>query len=205
MTDLSAASCASMIAKGAMYPFSSDLMAGCEHFGILAQSSTDSDATRRWNTSCLMFAGSVIDARVNEWVAIAKEIEDGPQPIAFWTEVAELQKTLSLERKWNLIASVHGGRLWNSGEEPFQSYGLIVSLRNELVHFKGEFLGKDDAPSSKIRGLMGQFKIESEATFIEGDVSSWVRDLLEQKGLASWVASKVRSFYDEAIQLLLNS
>ncbi|WP_143002251.1 hypothetical protein [Nitrosomonas sp. Nm132] len=192
-----------MQAKTAMFPFSTDLIAGCKRFALLAQSAKEPGDMRCWNSACVMFAASAIESRVNEWIALAREIEGGPQPSEFWEEMTVLQKTLSLERKWNLIASVHGGEIWNGGMEPFQSYETIVALRNELVHFKGQFLEKNNAPNNRIRGLMSQLKIVSNSTFVEGDVSSWVSDLLEQRSLGVWVESKVRHFYEALLGLLL--
>ena len=113
------------------------------------------------------------------------------------------QKALSLKGKWNLIATISQGAKWDSGSEPFQSYELVTALRNELVHFKGELLGKDEAPNRKINGLMAQLGIESGATFIEDDASSWVADLLMHRELGRWVFERIEPFYRDVTALLL--
>ena len=98
---------------------------------------------------------------------------------------------------------MHGGTIWNSAEEPFQSYDHVSALRNEIVHFKGQFCGKDETPNGKIAGLMTCLGIASQASFADGDVSSWSHDLLKSPKLGPWVAQKVRPFYDNAFSLLL--
>ena len=57
-----------------------------------------------------------------------------------------------------MIASLGGGTLWDNGKEPLQWYSVIVALRNELIHYKGQFLGKDEAPSKKIKDLLMKFQ-----------------------------------------------
>jgi hypothetical protein len=104
--------------------------------------------------ACIIFGASSIEARLNEWISVACEIDGGPRPIAFWSETIQLQKSHSIERKWNLIASVHGEEICNGAEDPFQSYETIVALRNEVIHFKAQFLGRNESPNNRIKGLM---------------------------------------------------
>lgn len=195
--------CAGKPVKGAMRPFSQDLIAGCEKWANLASASSEPGETIQYNTSCVLFAVSTIEAKVNEWISIASVIPDAEIPVAFWENLADLQKTLSLKNKWNLIASLTGGVQWESGNEPFQSYETIVGLRNELVHFKGQLLGKDETPNRRIKALMRSLGLKSEATFMEDDVSSWVADLLACKELGTWVFAKIKPFYTDVYQLLL--
>lgn len=111
--------CASKPIAGAMCPFSQSLIAGCERFAALAQTRSDPSATVEFNAACVLFAAASIEARLNEWISMAREWDLCPPPVPFWEEMVSLQKTLSLESKWNLIASVNGGKPWASGVEPF--------------------------------------------------------------------------------------
>ncbi len=96
-----------------------------------------------------------------------------------------------------------GGTCWDGSIEPFQSYETITALRNELVYFKAQFLGKDETPNNKITNLVQQLGIKSDASFIEDDSSSWVYDLLCNKELGIWVYEKVQPFYENTYNLLL--
>lgn len=157
-----------------------------------------------YNTACVLFGVSSIEACINEWVSIAAEIEDADISIDFWKELGNIQKSLSIRSKWNLIVSVSSGTKWDSSRDPFQSFESIAALRNELIHFKGELLGKDEAPNRKIKGLLSYFGLKSEATFVEGDVSSWVADLLAHKEVGKWVYEKIDEFYNAVVPMLLN-
>jgi hypothetical protein len=194
--------CAGAPIKSSMHPYSDDLFKGCKKFSELAVSASSADEVRLYNSSCIFFSVSCIEARVNEWISIANEIEEDEDKKKFWSEMAGLQKTLKLESKWNLIASTHSGEAWVSGHEPFQSFEVIVSLRNELVHYKGHFLGKDEAPNRKIKALMNTLGVKSKATFIEDSCSSWSYDLLSEKDLGAWVYQKTKPFYENVLSLL---
>jgi hypothetical protein len=197
------ATCAGRPIRASMYPFSNDLIKGCQQFAALANDAEDDFSVRLFNTSCIFSGASSIEAQVNEWLSILREIEDAGIPTAFWSELAISAKSLSLVQKWNFIAALRGGTLWDSGREPFQSYEIVVTLRNELIHYKGQFLGKDETPARKLSGLMKQLGIKSEATFIGDDSSSWAFDLLNHRQLGVWVHSKIRPFYDDVITLLI--
>ena len=112
----------------------------------------------------------------------------------FWQYLEKMQKNLSFKEKWDLIASIVGGIQWNSGTDPFQSYDVLLSLRNELVHFKGSFSDTDTAPTKKITSLLDRFKGESNWKLDAMGVSPWVHMLLTAKELGEWIAQLVLDF-----------
>ena len=116
-----------------------------------------------------------------------------------------MQKSLKVDEKWNLIASYQKATLWDNSKEPFQSYRIVTALRNELVHYKGSFLGKDEVPNNKIKVLMQKFKAETKASFIGDDVSSWVSELLNKKDLGAWVYDRTKEFHESFFSLLMES
>lgn len=195
--------CAGKSISGAMHIFSTDLLQGCSYFAAEAERERDHEKRRFCATACIFFGASVMETKVNEWISISTTIANTEIPQEFWKTLQNSQKNLRFEEKWNLIASVSGGTLWDSGKEPFQSYSVILALRNELVHYKGQFLGKDEAPSKKIKDLLAKFRIQSKATFVEADASSWLADLLNEPTLARWIADRVNYFHADAYKLLL--
>lgn len=195
--------CAGKAISGAMHFFSTDLLQGCSYFAAEAERARDHEERRFCATACIFFGASVIETKVNEWISISTNIADTEIPQEFWKTLESSQKNLRLDEKWNLITSVSGGTLWDSGKEPFQSYSMILALRNELVHYKGQFLGKDEAPSKKIKELLTKFRVQSKATSVEADTSTWVADLLNEPTLARWIADKVNCFHSDAYKLLL--
>ncbi|MDA3833114.1 MAG: hypothetical protein PF495_06920 [Spirochaetales bacterium] len=196
--------CAGKAIRAAMHMFSADLSRGCKAFAEKAQNAETNDEVRVYNTACILFATSTIEAKVNEWISIARVcFEDEPK--SFWHTLAPMVKALKLEDRWNLIASHEDGTLWDNGREPFQSFDLISTLRNELVHYKGDFLPKDSTPIKKIKSLKDMFDIKSQSTFIEDDCSTWVYDLLNSRKLGHWVASRASSFEENLLKLMNGS
>ena len=195
MTDDFDNSCAGKPIKSAMFPFSTDLIRGCEKFSRLCSESSDTKDIRVFNTSCIFSAVSYLEAKINESVSTAKLfLDDGDSEGKIWRVIHDLQKKLSIQEKWDLMASVRNGVLWDASREPFQSFETIVSLRNELVHYKGTFFGRDETPNKRISGLLTKFSIKSESTWVESDCSSWVTDLLNVKELSQWVLEKIKLF-----------
>ncbi len=193
--------CAGKPISTVMHIFSSDFIRGCSWFADKIKTAEYDDEVRSLNTACIFFATSAIEAKVNEQISIAKQCFMD-EPSSFWHALAPLVKTIKTEEKWNLIASHENGTLWDKGREPFQSFDLIASLRNELIHYKGEFLPKDTPPTNKIKGLMELLGVKSEANFIEDDCSAWVYDLLNSRDLGNWVVSKLKDFEVNFMSLL---
>ena len=186
-----------------MHRFSVEFLAGCRKFSELAQRTDDGQEVIIYGTSCIVNAACFLEAKLNEEVAIARICcDEGSDERKRWDEIREGERRNSVPQKWNRIAALTGGCRWNSGKDPFQSFETISSLRNELVHFKGDLLGKDEAPSRKIAGLMRQLGVQSEAPWSDDDCSSWVTDLLSGKSVVRWVSEKITSFDQQYYALM---
>lgn len=197
------ATCAGKPIRAAMYPFSVDFLAGCEKFLELAGGSNNPQEIRVFNSSCVVNAACFLEAKINEEVATARIcFDEGSPERRAWDHIKENERRLSVQEKWGLISAQTGGVAWDSGREPFQSFEIIASLRNELIHFKGELFGRDETPAKKISGLMQRLGIRSESTWIEDDCSSWVTDLLSEKCLTEWVVEKIKAFNDQYYALI---
>ncbi|ADG20845.1 hypothetical protein [Paraburkholderia atlantica] len=112
-------------------------------------------------------------------------------PIAFWRTLNDGKKSYATRDKWNLIASVSGGQVWDSGTEPFQSLDILTALRNELIHFKGE-IGEGTKPRlKKLQYLSDRFKGPGDDVLQAMKVGSWAHGLLTSEGLGQWVSEVI--------------
>jgi hypothetical protein len=143
-----------------MYPFSFDLINGARFFADAAATEEDDNRRRYLNTGCIVFAAATIEAVLNENISVGnffgQDVRFSHIPQEFLTALASTQKYISLKDKWNLFVSVRGGYFWDSSSEPFQSYETIIAVRNELLHYKADFLGPLEPPINKIKPLLTQ-------------------------------------------------
>jgi hypothetical protein len=187
-----------------MYCFSSDLLDGCLAFARMAESAEDPDQVLHANTAAIFFAGSYIEARLNELIEqMCSDTGSEPNvPIAFWRTLNDGKRSYGTRDKWNLIASASGGQVWDSSAEPFQSLDILTALRNELVHYKGE-IGEGPKPRiKKLQYLSDRFKGPGNDVLRALKVGSWTHDLLTCGGLGRWVCEVIAPVAREFDELL---
>lgn len=188
--------CAGAKIKSAVHMYSNDLFQGCEHFSELAKSFENPFEIRMANSSCIFFGVSCIEARLNEQISAFSAISDVDGANSnFWKDIEENYIRSSIQDKWNMVAKKLSGTEWNNGSEPFQSYSLVVTLRNELVHYKGTLYGKDETPNKRIAHIMKTLGVKSSSNFTDDDCSSWGYDLLSSNKLGEWVYGSIASFW----------
>ena len=191
-------SCAGKPINAAMHSFSAGFSAGCKKFAVLASGTDDPQEIRAFAASSIINASSFLEALLNESVALAQIcFEENTDQRKFLDEFKRKERSLPVSKKWDELAKIFGGSPWDPSKEPFQSFEIISSLRNELVHYKGSFHARDEAPVKKIKGLMTRFGVRSKASWVEDDCSSWVADLLVERKLLDWVCETVTALADQ--------
>ncbi len=180
----------------ALYLFSEDLLSGICFFAYHAEKTKDPQERIYFNTSTVFYAGSYLECLLNEIICtVSNSDSEGVIPsVEFWKVLENQKKSLGFKEKWDLICSVDGGTQWDPAIEPFQSYDVITTLRNELVHYKGNYLGKDEIPYKRIKNLLQKFKGEKDPHFEALDVSSWVHELLTAKEIGKWICDAIMEF-----------
>lgn len=64
----------------------------------------------------------------------------------------------SLEEKWLQTPLRLGFSTFDNGSEPFQSFSLLIKLRNSLAHYSPEFMTPAEFPSCQIEMLKSKFE-----------------------------------------------
>jgi hypothetical protein len=184
--------------------FSVTLLRGCSQFANLASTESNGDRIIELNAACVMFSAAYIEAMLNEELVLFATLENKfDVPTAYWESVIRLERDIRAKDKWNLIASPLGGTLWDSSREPFQFLEDMLALRNELVHYKGQFLNVGTAPTNRLSRFVERFKIKSHVTIGNApEVSPWVLELLSNEELSRWISDRLRAFHRERISLL---
>lgn len=179
-----------------LHHFSEDLVWSCRHHARIAETALNSYEVYVANMACIFSAASFLEARLNELTAQCAGPLANPRRLSkeLWQTIHDMRKSLSHVQKWDLIASGAGGTVWSNDREPFQSYDLLVSLRNEMVHYKGEFGDDIDPPIKKIRSLQKRLNIPLEALRKEAPNTSWFASLLYSPRLGRWSSDLVDDF-----------
>lgn len=188
--------CACARIKSAVHVYSNDLFQGCGHLSKLAKSFENPFEVRMANSSCIFFGVSCIEARLNEQFSAFSAISDvDGADSGFWKSLEERHIRSSIQNKWNIVANKLSGIEWSNGSEPFQSYNLVVTLRNELVHYKGALYGKAETPNKRIAHVMKTLGVTSSPRFTDDDCSSRSYDLLSSNKLGESVYASIASFW----------
>jgi hypothetical protein len=192
--------CEGLEPRAWIHPISQDLVAACRRFADEAASSSEPAVIRSSNIACVTIGASAVEASLNEWVAISRQIEDARLPVPFWDAIRGLARSLSLRARWDLISGAAGGQQWDASLEPFQSFDTLVSLRNEIVHYKADFLEDTVAPLGRIRNLAAQLlKTKS----VNDEPAGWARLLLDCPDLGPWAIRCVEQLHGRIPSLLL--
>lgn len=96
----------------------------------------------------------------------------GSEHVSSW----EFYESLTPEGKWHLCLMVHGKTaIFDSGREPYQSFGKIIELRNRWLHYKKP-LGRARVQTTK---TVSWIEAEMDAVFIER-LPKMVASLIEE-------------------------
>jgi hypothetical protein len=174
--------------SGYIYVFSDDILAMIAELSKLESL----DITIR-NATAIFLGGSYLEAYLNEQIALhARLSKDKDQKRARqWQTLDQQQSDLSAIQKWSLVTAFTGGKEWDGGVPPFQDYETLVSLRNELVHFKGRWTVAGEPPVKRFKDLVTRFG--EDPTIIETamGVNFWVSALMRSPKLLDWVSQTI--------------
>lgn len=121
--------------------------------GKLPESNTFSTAIA-FPLTVVILSHTSLEAYLNEFLVLR-----GHRDPAKWAAISELQRA-NLPTKWSLAALLIGGKAFDKGAEPYQSFSLLLSLRNALIHYHPEFLPVGTFPSRKIESLRTRFSFK---------------------------------------------
>jgi hypothetical protein len=161
---------------------------------------TDRDVQSDMNgVVAVVFAAVSLEAFINELGALAETAppSDPPQIRAFASLLRTVEESHGATRlKFALAGQVFRGMPYDTGAEPFQSFDLLFSLRDAIVHLQSERLQFDGegrlTRSSHTRVLE---RLRSQKILAEYDPSayvgaspSWI-SLLSTRAVARWACN----------------
>jgi len=179
--------------------FSDRLWKACRMHAKHAKESTYPYEAEFANVSCLIVAPSIIEALLNEFISYHCVIDQNMVNVKDFFAAMKGTEKLRIEERWNLLAAFFKGQSWDDGKEPFQSYQLIKTFRNEIVHYKGDWVPIGEAPFSKMKQFISRFVKEEPNSSLPFSYYSLV---LKNKDLGGFIFERTKNFYDNVGKLI---
>lgn len=164
---------------------SSTLLQGCQRFSDKALNEGDIDLIHN-NLATLIFGYTSIEAKINELVSLCKVVKNLKVPSDHLFTIKKLERKLTIRDKFNLLVGLLKQEVWDNSKEPFQSFNIIQTIRNEIIHYKGDFKETGKLPIKKLKPLFAILGLNSAPE------KSWPRELFRCKKFGTWVHDKVK-------------
>ncbi len=171
----------------ARYGLSDQLLVGLERLAKASLKEPDFEdyfTIHQKNLTAILFSVNCIEAKINELIAVF-EIDERTVLHSNIKAILDIERKVTLKEKFNLICALLNEDLWNSSIEPFQSFEVIQSLRNEIVHYKGKFDTRGKIPN-RFKNLLDHLSIN----VVDEDL--WIQVILESKRLPDWILRKTK-------------
>ncbi len=111
-------------------------------FSIALRASKARTGSQGQPVVCIVFCATALEAFINECGRLARTVPTANRQNvvdAFASVMGELEdRRESLTIKYHLGLLVFKGEAWDEGGQPFQDFKLLIGLRNELAHMKGD-------------------------------------------------------------------
>ena len=136
--------------------------------------------------AAVIHASTSLEAFLNE--EIARRIAIDPE----WEGSLSALDRLEIGQKWMVVPKLPFGRTFVCGAEPFQSFRVLVKLRNKLVHYKPRFTSEENMPSFA-RELEARFQFTKQVAPapLENFLTSWQEKILN-RNCARWACTTAR-------------
>jgi len=121
------------------------------------------DQMRR-TIGCVVMCQATLEAFLNESVERLRALDElKPQSERQWKSVVEAMSGANLELRWLVYPRLRWGKTFDRSAEPFQSFHLLVHLRNALAHYSPRTAEHSAFPSKRIKSLGSLFQFSGPA------------------------------------------
>lgn len=169
------------------YATSAMLMDGCKKFAIKANTEDDFQDIlniSQINIAALIFGYTSIEVTMNEIISLSEVVQNIADKQKKIKTLLNLEKKQSIKEKYDGLAIILGANNWDSSIEPFQSFEIIQTIRNEIIHHKGKWRNPGEVSVKKIKFLLEKLDLNHSP-------KNWESELFMYKGFGQWVFERV--------------
>ncbi|MCK5385209.1 MAG: hypothetical protein KAJ29_06485 [Alphaproteobacteria bacterium] len=177
-----------------MRPLSDNFTRSFELFPILIAHCNDERDIRIYNIALLTNCVAHIESKINEKLQHLQTrkafLEADYQDINTACDITSIKKTEKISEKWDRIKNMESSpNKWDNGNLIFSNFSSLCSLRNEVLHYKCDYLAAGEVPIKRIKNIMNQVCDEQpygKKLYHKQMYESWCSYLLLHKKLAEW-------------------
>jgi hypothetical protein len=172
----------------------------------------DRDPNQTEAITAIVFAAASLEAFINELGAFARyppALPTSPDPESvriFGAAMTEMENDrASIYLKFQLARWIFAGQGYPRGEEPYQSFRLLMKLRDEILHFEmdeyrpGEMMKREDYPSF-VEGLRSKNILVDTGEMI----MSWL-SMAMTLATARWACNSATRMVRSVLEILPSS
>lgn len=144
-------------------------------------------------SATIMLCVASIESNINEYLSdpskLFSELNSDAQ-----NELCSLISRLSIVDKYQKVLSSKGINIFETGAQPLQDIKILISLRNELVHFHPEWHDEQERHLKLGQKLRGKFEL---SPFISESSGVLFPQRIVSHGCTKWAVLKTIEFIEE--------
>jgi hypothetical protein len=151
------------------------------------------DEQRACVSACIMLAVASIESNINERLAEPTELFPTLTTSAR-DEFCRLVKGLKILEKYDGVLAIRGLPPFDRGKRPYQDVSILISIRNELVHFHPEWHDEQKEHKKLGQKLSGRFEL---SPFIPDEAGVIFPDRFVSHGCTKWAVTAAVDFVED--------
>ncbi len=177
-----------------MRPLTDNFLRSFELYPHLIEQCCDDRDIRVFNIALITNCAAYVESQLNERLQCLQTqkafMEAAWEDIDAECDISGFKRSESISNKWNRIKEMQNSSdKWDNGNSIFSNFSALYSLRNEVLHYKCDYLETAEVPIKRIKNIMEQLCDEApfgKKPFRSLLYESWCEHLLKQKTLTKW-------------------
>ncbi len=179
-----------------MRPLSGHLLRSFDLFSAHIKNSHNEYDILIYNISLVVNCAAYIETQTNQKLEMYKSRWEMAN-LKNNNKIPRLKKTAHINDKWDYLFSVNQtSEKWDKSKTVFSNFSALINLRNEILHYKSDFMSAGDTPTKRIRSIMMQVCDEQpygKKPYHKQMHESWCSYLLKHKKLAEWCITTTKN------------
>tara|TARA_R110002126_G_scaffold13118_7_gene57241 strand:- start:146166 stop:146774 length:609 start_codon:yes stop_codon:yes gene_type:complete len=188
-----------------MRPLSDNFTRSFELFTHFIANCNDDRDIRIYNiaviTNCVAYTEGALNEKLQGLQTEKAFREAEYEEIDAACDISSIKKFKKIRQKWNRIKNMEGStNKWDEENSIFSNFSSLYTLRNEVLHYKCDYLEAGEVPKESIENIMHQVCDEQpygNMPYRKQMNESWCSYLLMQKSLCEWSITTTKNLTEK--------